>query len=550
MSWTPTSALGHAVYAAGFEYDPAQDIIFSRMDPLQRSFGYAYGYDVAALAMSADLDCEPIFFDHAGKHWMIELWKGQYGLETGCEIGVYTRPIGSTNPVYALADATIGPRPGDASPSHNLFYDCAANADRLELSATLHRDGRALFTRGPEKHWWLTGFKWGVLSDPSQLSVDIAIKLKNAQMRDAFLAGIAGRAYPNLQVSGTTVSFTFDQPFAVPQPPKPAAVLAAIHADNQAIVDAYNAFNFPTNDPNDVQADFLSVVGLGLLRLTDHYGRAASQLAIELGQDIASIVTALGDAFGVAASTVEGWLGGASQAFATWVDDIERYLGLGLDFSCYVEIDNTNGASDLLLSGQTVTHGTYVLAPPAWVPKGTVGRLVLRDPKPSVFGSEGTVTYTYCDASFAMKTVVLSFACPTGFDPNRAASDEAAWTCFAKSGDPAAGWSRTVPGGGHPLFVDYVTSGQPRRPGRERVVTHVRQTQGKVVAVCHPGKSWSPRSVADVIADLRRGDHRYVAADAAGATTRIRVVNGRHGAYLRTQADASAQNNLDELPSC
>ena len=133
MSWTPTSALAHAVYAAGFEYDPAQDIIYSRMDPLQRSFGYAYGYDVAALAMSADIDCEPIFFDYDGKHWMIELWKGQYGLETGCEIGVYTRPIGSPAAGYALLDATIGQRPGDGTPSHNLFYDCASNADRLEL---------------------------------------------------------------------------------------------------------------------------------------------------------------------------------------------------------------------------------------------------------------------------------------------------------------------------------------------------------------------------------------------------------------------------------
>jgi hypothetical protein len=29
MSWTPTSAPAHAVYAAGFEYDPAQDIKYN-----------------------------------------------------------------------------------------------------------------------------------------------------------------------------------------------------------------------------------------------------------------------------------------------------------------------------------------------------------------------------------------------------------------------------------------------------------------------------------------------------------------------------------------
>ena len=429
------------------------------MDALQRNFGYAYGYDVAAPAMSAILDCEPIFFDYDGKHWMIELWKGQYGLESGCEIGVYTRPIGSTGPGYALLDATVGQRPGDAAASHNLFYDCAADADRLELTATLHRDGTALFTRGPEVHWWLTGFKWGVLSDPSQLSVDIAITLKDTAMRDAFIAGIAGSPYSNLNVAGTTVSFTFDQPFAVPQPPIPAPTRAAVEATNQEIVSTYNALGFPNNDPNQVEAEFLTVAGLGQLHLADYLGLAASQLAVGIGKDIPSIVSALSDGFGVAAGTVEGWLNGVSTEFSTWVSEVEKYLGLPLDFSCYVMIDNTNGASDLLLTGSTAKYGSYVVSPPAWVPQGTVGRFVIQDPKPSIFGSEGTVSYNYCDGSLTMRTVVLSYECPTGFNNNRAASSQADWACFAKSGDPSAAWSTSVPGGGHPLFVGYVTGG-------------------------------------------------------------------------------------------
>ena len=42
--WSASSPLAKAVVAAGFSYDPQQDIIFSRMDALQRQFGYAYGY--------------------------------------------------------------------------------------------------------------------------------------------------------------------------------------------------------------------------------------------------------------------------------------------------------------------------------------------------------------------------------------------------------------------------------------------------------------------------------------------------------------------------
>jgi hypothetical protein len=443
------------------------------MDALQRKFGYAYGYDAAALGMSAVLDCEPIFFDYEGKHWMIELWKGQYGLESGCEIGVYTRPIGSSGPGYDLLDATVGQRPGDDVSSHNLFYDCAADGDMLELSATLHRDGQALFTRGPEMHWWLTGFKWGVLSDPSQLSVDVAITLKDSAMREAFMAGVAGRPYPNLNVDGTTVSFTFEKPFAVPQPPKPAPILEAVEAANQRIVSTYDAQHFRNNDPNEVQAEFLSVAGLGLVHLTEYFGLAVCQLAVELGASMLSIVAALADGFGTAASTVEGWLSGVSQEFATWVSAIESYLGLELDFSCYVEIDNTRGASDLVLTGYNATYGTYMVGPPQWIPQGTTARLVLKDPKLDPHGSEGMVNYSYCDANLNMKHVTFSFECPTGAYPNQASSSKADWACFAKSSDPNNEWSTSVPGGGHPLFVDYVIAASTGGPAAAQDLSYL-----------------------------------------------------------------------------
>jgi hypothetical protein len=551
MTWTPTSALAHAVYAAGFVYDPAQDIIVSRMDALQRNFGYAFGYDEAAIGMNAVIDCEPIFFDYGGKHWMIELWKGQYGLETGCEIGVYTRPIGAAPPHYALLDATIGQRPGDATASHNLFYDCASDPDRLTLESTLRRNGTVLFTRGPETHWWLTGFKWGVLSDPSQLSMDVAITLKDAAMRDAFLAGIAGRAYGNVTVTGTTVSFTFDQPFAVPQPPRPAPVLAAINAANLRIVTAYNALGFPNNDPNMVQADFLSVVGLGLLNLADLYGQALCRLAVEAGRTLSAIVTDVAAALSIAASTVEGWLSSAPGAFATWVDAIEDYLGLPLDFSCYVEIDNSKGVSSLVLENHAAAYGTYVVGPPSWIAPGAVARLVLQDPKPSWFGSEGTATYRYCDADLRPKSVAFTYSCPTGFNANTASSSQPNWKRFAKSSDPNQAWSTAVPANGHPLYVDYVNGGGPPITVGRRQVTRVRKnTEGDLTHLCGaPNAGWGPVPIADAIAQIRSGAATYV-AHAGGSDAAIHVVNDPDGPYLRTVPDANPANNLDALPGC
>jgi Domain of unknown function (DUF4474) len=251
-TWVPTSALAKAVDLAGFDYDPTQDIIYSKMDPLQRNFGYAYGYDVAALpGMSSILDCEPIFFDYAGKTWMIELWKGQYGLETGCEIGVYNRTVGSTSPIYALLDATVGQREHDTNPSHNQFFDCASNDELLVMSSTLYRNGEKLFSRGPEPHWWLTGFMWGVLSQPEDLTMDVSITCLDSVMTAALVSALNGMGYQNVNVSSNTVTFTFSTPFTYQPRNDYSGLISVVNNQNQAIITIYNGFGFQNNDPNN-----------------------------------------------------------------------------------------------------------------------------------------------------------------------------------------------------------------------------------------------------------------------------------------------------------
>jgi hypothetical protein len=79
--WSPASPLAHSVVAAGFWYDPQQDILFSRMDALQRKFGYAYGYDDSIFLINAVIDCEPIFFSYAGK--TSQNWLGKARMARG-----------------------------------------------------------------------------------------------------------------------------------------------------------------------------------------------------------------------------------------------------------------------------------------------------------------------------------------------------------------------------------------------------------------------------------------------------------------------------------
>ncbi len=249
QNWTPKSNAAKAVYAAGFQYDPDQDIIFSRMDAWQRKFGYAYVYDLTApIAISAIIDCEPFFFSYAKKNWMIELWKGQYGFETGCEIGVYV----SKQP---LLDPILGSRPHD--PANDKFFDCASDGERLKMSYTLYHKGAPLLKRGPEVHWWLTGFKWGVLSNPEELTMDLSITFPDLEMRKAFVAALQKANYQNISINAESVSFKFDKPASY-QPrldPEYDSSVKQARKNNSLIIEQYKKLGLSSNDPNTIPDD-------------------------------------------------------------------------------------------------------------------------------------------------------------------------------------------------------------------------------------------------------------------------------------------------------
>ena len=58
-------------------------------DAWQKAFGYLDAYNRAAPYLSMVFDSYPIYFDYEGRTWLVQIWKGQYGICTGCEIGLY-----------------------------------------------------------------------------------------------------------------------------------------------------------------------------------------------------------------------------------------------------------------------------------------------------------------------------------------------------------------------------------------------------------------------------------------------------------------------------
>jgi hypothetical protein len=188
----------------GYEYDPYQDIFYSTLNPWQKHYGYCRLYDETAVAMGMVINCEPIYFKYDNKKWLIEFWKGQYDLATGFEIGIYN----TTGPSFDIPGYFDG-----------TFYNGAESEDYLTMYCSLEKNGITLFAR-EEKHWWLTGFKLGEFSEPSELTMYIRIIFKDREMRDEFVKGLNNAGYSNNEIDihgENIVSLVFDKP-RTPQP--------------------------------------------------------------------------------------------------------------------------------------------------------------------------------------------------------------------------------------------------------------------------------------------------------------------------------------------
>ena len=194
--------LNQLLKEAGFGYDPSTDVFFSLRDCWQREMGYCRLFDEGAGSFNMIMDCEPIHFSHRGKRWMIELWKGQYGITTGGEIGIYY----TDRDDISVKDFS-GP-----------LYESVPDEEMLAMGFTLRKNGQVLFRR-KDVHWWLTGFRLGEFSSPDELTMDAWIRFPDRSMRDAFLQGLTNAGYrkDEFSVRHHTVQIRFIRPHG-PQP--------------------------------------------------------------------------------------------------------------------------------------------------------------------------------------------------------------------------------------------------------------------------------------------------------------------------------------------
>lgn len=187
------SLLDELAAPLGYTYQCRKGFFSSTVDAWQKNAGYTWLYDYMAPRFQMVLDALPVYFDYQGKTWLIELWKGQYGINTGAEIGIYHADRLLSEDEYKTA----------------LFN--AANEDEM-LPCTLHLCNKGeTYAQLSEKHWWLTAFLPGRFSNPSDLSLTASICSPDDEMLDAFYGGLcrAGYNINDIAIQGNCISFVF-----------------------------------------------------------------------------------------------------------------------------------------------------------------------------------------------------------------------------------------------------------------------------------------------------------------------------------------------------
>lgn len=191
-----TRVLNDLAQPFGFSYLYQEDIITSTLDAWQRQFGYCALFDKAAPRFNMVFDCEPIYFYWQNQTWLIELWKGQYGINTGAEIGVYK------------TDGLVPPEKLSGT-----LFSCVSDSELLPLSMDLFYQGKKLYSVHA-RHWWLTGFCMGRYARPTDLVMSCSITFPDCCMLQSFAESLirAGYEKDQLRVCNLTVTFCFSAP--------------------------------------------------------------------------------------------------------------------------------------------------------------------------------------------------------------------------------------------------------------------------------------------------------------------------------------------------
>ncbi len=160
---------GTGVFGIGHNFNFYEMTIYSTVDCWMRNYGFCLFYDVAANLLPTNFTyiTRRFKFSYDGLDWMIQMWKGNYFISNGGEVGLYWREKGQLG----------------------SFYNCAT--EEIPMSLQVSIGDKILVNRKLQDHWWICGFNIGEkLYLPTALTLRSTIVMPDKEMLDAFTAAI------------------------------------------------------------------------------------------------------------------------------------------------------------------------------------------------------------------------------------------------------------------------------------------------------------------------------------------------------------------------
>lgn len=180
---------GNGILGTGYSFSIPEVLLYAQVNAWTRNFGFCLFYDFFSYTTPFFFyETRRIKFDYDGLEWMIQLWKGNYLISNGAEIGIYSRE-----------ESKFG-----------SFYDCANDDQMMEMSMELYHGDDLIFSRPKQLHWWLTGFKITTdnLYPADSMTMKFSIDMKDKEMLNAFCNAIDNhyRRDMSYTVDGLTVN--------------------------------------------------------------------------------------------------------------------------------------------------------------------------------------------------------------------------------------------------------------------------------------------------------------------------------------------------------
>ena len=159
------------IVGVGFNMNLSEMLVYATVNCWMRNFGFCYLYDVLATSMPVffNYNTRRFKFEYNDMEYMIQIWKGNYTVANGGEVGVYCR---------------------DKS-KFGSYYDCANDEQMLEMSMQILHGDKVLVNKPLQLHWWVNGFNLGTrMYLPQSLTMKFTIVMPDEEMLTAFCESI------------------------------------------------------------------------------------------------------------------------------------------------------------------------------------------------------------------------------------------------------------------------------------------------------------------------------------------------------------------------